>query len=45
MELDVKKMKFALLVIGAGMAFASFSSCARLFGDVIGDTIFLRGID
>lgn len=37
--------KFKLLVfLGAGVVL-QFGSCARFLGDLVGDAIFLRGID
>ena len=41
------KMKYKVwfLAISAGMIAFQFSNCARFFGDLAGDAVFLRGID
>ena len=39
------KLKLALIGLSSGMIASPLSSCARFFGDLVGDAVFLRGVD
>jgi hypothetical protein len=39
------KVKLALFGLSAGMIALQFGSCARFLGDLLGDALWLRGID
>lgn len=39
------KLKLVLIGLSSGMIAFQFSSCARFLGDLVGDAVFLRGID
>jgi hypothetical protein len=39
------KLKMALLGLAAGALAFQFGSCAAFLGDLLGDAVWLRGID
>ena len=39
------KFKMTLLGLSAGMIALQFFNCARFFGDLLGDALWLRGVD
>jgi len=39
------KLKLALLGLGAGAIALQIATCARFWGDFLGDAVFLRAVD
>ncbi len=39
------KLKLVMLALAAGGVAMQLGACARIIGDLVGDSIFLRGID